>query len=189
MKHQLRLQSGPKEVLGVLFTNISHGHNLHQWWKLLACSASKASLIKFLTTDWQKEILCKRLGNKELYVTCDYMCIRMTCTECEDEIVQPHKTRLTLAHIFLPNMLPQVLVIVAEDTAVLILSLAFNSEIQCTMSMKWGTRNRTSYINVTKVGMLLGDGVCKALIGLHAFTGCDPTSVFAGKSTTSGLTS
>jgi hypothetical protein len=64
-----------KVVLGVLFTNISHGHKIHQWRKLLACSASKASLIKFLATDWQTEILRKRLGNKELYVTCDYMCI------------------------------------------------------------------------------------------------------------------
>ena len=31
---------------GIFITNITHGHKIHQWRKLLACSESKASLIK-----------------------------------------------------------------------------------------------------------------------------------------------
>ena len=33
----------------------------------------------------------------------------------------------------------------------------------------------------TKLAAAIGEDVCKALIGLHAFTGCDTVSAFAGK--------
>jgi hypothetical protein len=54
-----------KRGSGVLFTNISPGHKIHQWRKLLACSASKTALLTFLTTDWQRQTLRDRLGDKE----------------------------------------------------------------------------------------------------------------------------
>ena len=36
------------------------------------------------------------------------------------------------------------------------------------------------YIDTAKVASAIGHQVCKALLGLHAFTGCDSISSFAG---------
>ena len=39
--------------------------------------------------------------------------------------------------------------------------------------MKSGTRTRTKVIDCTKVAASLGPEVCKGVLGMHAFTGCD----------------
>jgi len=43
-----------------------------------------------------------------------------------------------------------------------------------------GNNNRR-FINVTKLSKVLGPSLCKALPGLHAFTGCDFTAAFSRK--------
>ena len=70
-------------------------------------------------------------------------------------------------------------VIVAEDTDVLILGLAFFNEI-ANLYIRCGTQNRVRYIDINKLGASLGQDSCKALIGLHAFTGCVSVSAFGG---------
>ena len=41
--------------------------------------------------------------------------------------------------------------------------------------------------DIRKVAASLGIDVCRALIGMHSFTGCDTVSAFAGKGKTSAL--
>ena len=36
-------------------------------------------------------------------------------------------------------------------------------------------------MDITKLGQSLGSGVSDALLGMHAFTGCDTVSAFAGR--------
>ena len=47
--------------------------------------------------------------------------------------------------------------------------------------------NTYQYIDVKKVAQMLGADKCKALPGLHAFTGCDTVSAFAGRGKLKGL--
>jgi len=49
---------------------------------------------------------------------------------------------------------------------------------------KSGTRTRTIVDDMRKVAVTLGIDVCRALIGMHSFTGCDTVSAFAGKGKT-----
>jgi hypothetical protein len=72
-------------------------------------------------------------------------------------------------------------VIVADDTDVLVLGIAFCSEIPASLYQKTGTSNRTKIIDIGKVANACGINVCLGIIGLHAFTGCDSNSSFAGK--------
>ena len=72
-------------------------------------------------------------------------------------------------------------VIIAEDTVVLILCLAFSKDISCPIYQKCGTQNRTTFLDKNKLVHSLGDSVCDALVGMHANTGCDTFSVFAGR--------
>ena len=63
------------------------------------------------------------------------------------------------------------MVICSEDTDVFIMSLAFHDKIGASLFQKCGTI----------VTATVGIDVCRALIGMHAYTGCDTVSAFAGK--------
>ena len=52
---------------------------------------------------------------------------------------------------------------------------------------KYGTKIRKRIIDINKVSSSVGISVCKALIGMHAFTGCDTVSAFAGKGKSKAL--
>lgn len=50
------------------------------------------------------------------------------------------------------------------------------------LSEIWNSEsNKVQYINISNLAQLLGDDLCDALIGVHAFTGCDSVSAFAGR--------
>ena len=71
--------------------------------------------------------------------------------------------------------------LVTEDTDVLVLSIAFSADIGAAMYVKAGTQSRAQYIDVTKIASALGPSVCSGLLGMHAFTGCDSVSTLAGR--------
>ena len=49
------------------------------------------------------------------------------------------------------------------------------------MYQKCGTKARTRFLDITKLSNALERSVCNALIGIHAFTGCDTISAFVGR--------
>ena len=53
--------------------------------------------------------------------------------------------------------------------------------------VKCGTQNCVHYIDIGKLGASLGADVCEALLGMHAFTGCDSVSAFGGRGKLNGL--
>ena len=65
------------------------------------------------------------------------------------------------------------------DVAVIGCSLA--AQIPAQVLLHTGTKERRRYISLSSVAARLGNGVCQALPGLHAFTGCDSTSAFSGR--------
>lgn len=42
-------------------------------------------------------------------------------------------------------------------------------------------KNQIRLIDISRLGTILGKDVCTSLIGVHAWTGCDSTSSFAGQ--------
>ena len=73
------------------------------------------------------------------------------------------------------------IIMVAEDTDIILLCLAFHKDIHSSVYVKCGTATRTRYISISKVSAALGHDVCASLLGLHSFTGCDTVSAFSGK--------
>ncbi len=69
----------------------------------------------------------------------------------------------------------------SPDTDVVVLACHFQQSISSSMYIHTGTKSRTRLIDVDAVCQKLGPAVCKALPGLHSFTGCDSNSAFAGK--------
>ena len=68
----------------------------------------------------------------------------------------------------------------ATDVEVISISLALNFCCQ-SLWLVFGAGNSFRFIDATTIAQSLGDDKCLALSSFHALTGCDVTSLFAGK--------
>jgi hypothetical protein len=71
-------------------------------------------------------------------------------------------------------------VIRSPDTDVAIICLRFSAAVPH-LYFQTGKRNLQRIISIETMVQILGTDVCKSLIGLHVYTGCDSTSAFFGK--------
>ena len=176
---------------GIRFTNIAPGHRIHQWRRLLSCDISKTKLIKFVTEQWGTEPYRIRLKDKVLYVTCEDICTKITREAVVevDELRSSHEeadTRLLL-HCKHASSSFHSVIVASEDTDVMMLCLAFHDDIDCNLFIRCGSSTRTRLVDITKVASALGRNICKALLGLHSYTGCDTVSAFSGRGKVTGL--
>ena len=72
-------------------------------------------------------------------------------------------------------------VVISEDTDVFVILLSFHSQIPTRILLRKGKGNAVRLIDISRLGTILGQDVCQALIGVHAFTGCDSVSAFGGQ--------
>ena len=184
VKRAERLKRGSAE--GTQFKNIAAGHGIHQWRKFLSSSYSKQSLINFLVNQWRNPRHKEKFKDRELFVTCDEFCYRLTeeGSQKVDELQCTHEeadTRILFHASHASQHGYHSVIIVSEDTDVFILCLAFCTRLSCQMYQKSGTQARVKYIDITKISAAIGPDLCKPLIGLHSFTGCDSVSSFAGR--------
>ena len=70
------------------------------------------------------------------------------------------------------------IIIVSEDTDILVVCLAFKSHVQSSMFIKCGSQTTVKYLDVSRIVERIGASTCKSLPGFHTFTGCDTVSVF-----------
>ena len=183
IKNAERIKRGSES--GILFGQIVPGHKIKQWRRLLASPQSKTKLVEFLVSRWKETIFRQKLNDKVMYVTLGKKCFQIMkdatsdvselCSEQEEA-----DTRMLL-HAKHAALTSSSVIIVADDTDVFILCLAFCNQIECRMFLKCGTKSRERYIDVNQVAAAVGVVVCKALPGMHAFTGCDTVSAFAGR--------
>ena len=89
------------------------------------------------------------------------------------------------------NQLQGSIVINSPDTDVFVISLMVSEKIDANINFKTGNKNKARIISINKVKEALKDKYdvvvsvgleifTKALVSLHAFTGCDTVSAFAG---------
>ena len=123
---------------------------------------------------------------KVLYVTSEERCWKIigeTVEEVPDlgSSQEEADTRLLFHPAHAAQNGHQTVVITSEDTDVLVLLLAFSRALNTILLQKCGSSTRKKLIDMKMIATVLGDDTCKALIGVHAFTGCDSISAFAGK--------
>ena len=89
-------------------------------------------------------------------------------------------TRLLLhaMHPATPHV--KAIIISSKHTDVRMLCISFAHAIPVPIFQQCVLQHHARYINISKIASALGEDVCKALLGLHAFTGCDSVSAFAG---------
>ena len=93
--------------------------------------------------------------------------------------------KLTLVFFFMQDMHHRmdirVILIKSSDTDVEILACYYADKISSELYLHLGTQAKARLINISTLTAHLGPPVCNALLGLHALTGCDMVSAFAGK--------
>ena len=162
------------------------GHRIQQWRKFLSSSANKANLIRFLVAEWKTPKLSEKLNDKQLYVASEETCLHITNDQwAEVAELQSNQeeadTRILLHAAHAAEEGYRAVVATADDTDVMVICLAFSPDIACPLFQKCGTKNRVRYIDINQLRHGLGDGVCNSRIGMHAYTGCDTVSAFAGR--------
>ena len=169
--------------------NISPSQIIKNWTVLMHSSASKNALISFLVSQWKEERYRQKLGDRKLYVGSCNSCIIIESngfTEYDNLASNQEEAdgRLILHALDADKTYP-VVTISANDTDVFILCLAFASYFSSLM-LKSGT-TKVEIIDVKCIASSLGFEVCRALVSMHAFTGCDTVSAFSGRGKLSAL--
>ena len=147
---------------------------------------NKTNLIEFIVHEWLQQKTCDRLDGKQLFVTCGSKCYMLTKEESKEvsDLESTHEeadTRMIFHAAHASRTGNTSVVIVSEDTDVFLLTVAFNTDISAAIYQKCGKNTHTRYVDVSKVATTQGPDVCKGLLGILAFTGCDTISAFAGK--------
>jgi len=172
------------EEPGHQLVNITSTQIVRQWRNFLTRVSNKTSLT-FIVNEWRKEACRQKLEEKPLYANAGDTYYRITAKGSEVPALRSQQEeadgRLLLHASHAANEGFNSVLVCSEDTDVFIMSLAFSNEIGASLFMKSGTRTRTKVIDITKVAASLGPEVCKGVLGMHAFTGCDTVSAFAGK--------
>ncbi|KAL8624539.1 hypothetical protein ACOMHN_005841 [Nucella lapillus] len=174
-----------RATTGLQVQIVAPGQKIKQWHKFLALESNKISLIRFLVQEWRNEKYLEKLGHLHnvLFVTCEEQCFRFSAVRCREvPELQCVQKKLMAAYCFMLPMPPN-----SNDTDVLVLKIALWGAIKAPLYQRSGTSTRTQLIDIGKVASSLGPSVCTALLGLHAYTGCDSVSPFAGKGKVAAL--
>lgn len=183
IKNAERDSRGSRDSL--LFHDIKSGHRIKNWKRLLGNTESKNKLIRFLAESWKEEKMRKCLGEVTLFVSVEEKCfeitkdavrevLELTCSQEEAD------TRLAL-HARHAASTHRHVIVISEDTDVFVILLAFRTQIGGHLLLRRGKKNKIRIIDISRLATIIGRDECTALLGVHAWTGCDSVSAFSGQ--------
>ena len=65
---------------GIKYKNILPGYKVKSWSKLSRIASNKVEIVKFLVSQWKKEEVRSKLGDRTLYVTIQDECWKLDST-------------------------------------------------------------------------------------------------------------
>jgi len=169
------------ENISVSFKKIIGNNIIRQWHSFLGEGNNKTELIKFLVSEWKS----KQIDNgKIIYATYGSHCIcindgrEIAALKCQQEEAD---TRMLLHANHASNHRFSEVVIHTPDTDVIVIAVALANTISSDMFIKAGVKDKARIISINRIIQKLPDfstAVTDAIIGFHAFTGCDTVSAF-----------
>ena len=134
---------------------------------------------------WSKEGSRQKLLDKVLYVTLGSRCFKLTAEFAREEgelgsNQEEADTRLIFHAGHAAKQPFKSIIVSSEDTDVRVLCLAFSNTINVPIFQRSVSQFQARYIDINQVANAIGQDMCRALPGLHAFKGCDSVSAFAG---------
>ena len=162
-----------------------------EYQQFLTNPKNKEQLISLLVGEWKHNRYAKHLKNKELYFvegekvrrlsSADGLIVLCTDAEWLHSSHEEADSRLVLHAMDAADKEQGPVCISSPDTDVFILLIHYYSEIMCSVLFETGTGDKRQMIDVGNVYSKIGHESAKALLGIHATTGCDSTSAFVRK--------
>ena len=150
---------------------------------------NKEKLISFLANERASQKYLGKLNGKELFVTSRDKCYKIyvrkieissgiaPALECTQEEAG---TRFLLHANHAAVSGYEKVVIKSSASDVEVISVALQHKIAARIYILSGTKQRMRLIDISEINTKLTQEVCDALLGLHAFTGCNSVSAFLG---------
>ena len=140
----------------------------------------------FVAKEWTNEKYRRKLTNKVLFVACENECHQISSESASivsdlNSTQEEADTRIILHLAHAARSDYSSLIVASEDTDVFILCLSFKQLIPSSIFFKCGTQTRIRYISISNETQAIGQNVSSSLLGMHAYTGCDTVSAFAGR--------
>ena len=163
--------------------------------KALRNDGFKDSLLNYLVESWQDDSNAQIIGEKQIYVTCKDKCylfqvINGSVSRTEDETLRSNHEEADsrmFFHLAKISLLGEQetaknIVLRLSDTDVAIVGLGnlhlLPENVTVWLEVGVFSKNTLRYINLTDLHNKLGTRLCRALLFLHALTGCDYTASF-----------
>jgi hypothetical protein len=161
------------------------------WKMFLSSGDNKTQLIELLVKEWQRDKNAVKLLDREILVTSGKICTKLTSTDGESvdsveitDLESTHEeadTKIILHSIHQSASSPRGIIVRSSVTDVFLLLMHFTFGIPTKLFMDAGVGNHRRMIPVSDLAAVHGQQFCEALLGLHAFSGCDSTSSFVRK--------
>ena len=185
-------ERGKRASKGTLQVKITQGSQKcpRQWQKFLSLGENKTQLAHFLFKEWSSKKYARKLRFRKFVVSHGEECHLLSVQEnqiisepVEDLFSNQEEadTRLLLHAKNAADEGHSKIIIKSSDVDVEVLFIHHAKEISASLFILSGTKSRMRYIDISQIVENLGDDICNALIGLHAFTGCDSVCAFVGK--------
>ena len=168
-----------------------------EWKKFMSSSMNTTSLVDFLCQQWRAPGFAPALHHRSLFLCHSHECMKRTSYDslvvtaddipsltCHQEEVD---TCLFLHALHAAQNGHNAIIVKSPDAHVAAIGCSLADQIPAELIWPSGSRLRQRYVSLSEIASALGPGVCEALPGMHAFTGCDSTSAFAGKGKKSSI--
>ena len=161
-----------------------------QWKKFLSDGRNKTALIGCFLKEWTSDKYARKLGEKIIVLNVEEKCYKLQASNEKvlatalpelDSNQEEADTRIFLHAFHGAQNGHSSIIVKSSDTDVEVLALYYRFDIHSRLYILSGTSKRSRIIDVSAVTENLGEDMCRALPGLHAFSGCDSVSAFVGK--------
>ena len=180
----------------LLYQNLKPSQPVKQCSNFLSSSHNKREFIKSIVSAWKARSL--NVSQKKLFVGYENHCCCFSSDGVSDipELASNQEEADTRMLLHIQHEAAQShdlksFIVHSPDTDVFILCLSYLHSINRPIFFKTGVKDKSRFINMTRIKEKIeiltadmeysADDLCKALLGFHAFTGCDTVSSFAGK--------
>ena len=161
------------------------------WKTFLTNDENKEQLIQVLFSTWSSEQFSGKLVGHEVTLICEGRAYHLlsdgdstTCEEIVSLLSTQEETdsRVILYCFYAKERGFKFVRVRSPDSDIFFILLYYAERLSgLELLFETGRGNKRRCISITQVGSLLTPALCDALLGLHAYTGCDSTSAFKGK--------
>ena len=156
------------------------------WKNFLTNNENKEQLIDVMYRVWSEEEFRQKMDERNVILIKQGEAFKLTSNEVTPipslrSNQEETDSRVVLYSIFATSSGYSNVKVKTPDSDLFWILLHHSRQINVPVFFDTGHGNKKRLINITELGSHYSENLCDALLGLHAFSGCDTVSAFKGK--------